>query len=129
MATRAEIRTYLTAEFGAVEFKHGQFKMEIATGEDGDRSQLVFIIMQAIGTNNIMTLMSPYANENEITAEAAFDYAQESIYGSILSNGNYALITTLFYDAMDTTSIAAYISVFGSEADEIECKLGLGDKY
>jgi hypothetical protein len=129
MATRAEIRTYLTAEFGAVEFEHGQFRLELQTGDDGDRSQVVFIIMDALAKNNTMTLITPYANVNEITAAAAFEYAKECIFGTILNEDEYSLITTLFYDAMDTTSIAAYVTVFAMQADRIEDNLGLGDKY
>jgi hypothetical protein len=128
MATRAEIRTYLTSEFGAVEYDHGQFKMEVLN-EDENRTQVIDITMTAMLNNNMMMMIAPFALVKEITAEAAFNFAKESFFGVKVMDEKYCLISTLFYDAMPTTEIAAYLLVFGRQADELEEELGLGDKF
>lgn len=129
MATRAEIRTYLIAEFGAVEVEHGQFALELETSDEMIRSHVVHIFMTAVQNNMMMLIQAPYAHVNEISAEAAFEFSKDSIFGTVIKDDKYTLVTTLFYDSLDITTIAAYIAVFAKEADEIENNLGLGDNY
>jgi hypothetical protein len=128
MATRAEIRTYLTSEFGAVEYDHGRFKMEVFN-EDEDRSQVIDITMTAMLNNTMMMIIAPFALVKEITAEAAFNFASDRLFGAKIIDEKYCLTSTLFYDAMPTTEIAAYLVVFGRQTDELEDELGLGDKF
>jgi hypothetical protein len=129
MATRAEIRTYLMAEFEAVEFEHGMFRMELITSKELDRSHIVYLKFGAMQSYNSMILLAPFADVADISADAAFEFTKDNIFGNRRGENTYDITTTLFYDAMDTTSIAEYIWVFAIQADEIERDLGLGDKF
>jgi hypothetical protein len=121
MATKAEVRAFLQANYDTEEISEDHFKF-IFTG-DG-RSQLVF----AMVGDQKMEIHSPFAPMDAITAQQAIDAADEKAFG-IRKLGDlwWGFVNVVWIENVDPNEIQDSLGVVAAAADQVESKLGLGD--
>lgn len=122
MATKAEVKAFLQANYRTEEIDTDHFKF-IFTGDNG-RSQLCFAI---VGEYKI-EIHSPFAPLDAITAQQAIDATDEKAFG-IRKLGElwWGFANVVWIENVDPNEIHDSLAQVALAADEIEVKLGLGD--
>jgi hypothetical protein len=122
MATKAEVRAFLQNKYNTEEVGTDHFKFIFTM--DGGRSQLVYAL---VGDYKI-EIHSPFAKQDAISAEQAFEVTGEKAFG-IRKLGDlwWGFANVVWIENVDPNEIHDSLAIVASAADEIESKLGLGD--
>jgi hypothetical protein len=121
MATQKEAIQFIRDNFPSENVDESLIK--IVVGWDDGRSQLVF----AEVLETVIAVSSPFAERTAISAEQAIN-ANTSIFGIGMAGDWFALKHVLPLADLDASELQIGISGLAEIADELEKKLGLGDK-
>lgn len=121
MASQAETINFIKSNFKCDDLGDNVLKV-LVSWNDG-RSQLVFA---TVGTE-IMQVASPFAQLSDISAEQALN-ANQSAFGVGKVADWFAIQHVVPMADLDASEISIAFNSIGEIADELEKKLGLGDK-
>lgn len=121
MATQAEVKTFIEANFNVEELENDLLKFTFEAG-DSDRSQLVFAFIGPVWLESY----SPFATTDQINAAQAIN-ANDSVFGVGTIFDFYCLKQATAIENIDPNEIESALLGLAGSADTIEKKLGLGD--
>lgn len=121
MASQKEVVAFILKNFPSEEISENLIKVVISWN-DG-RSQLVFAHVM----DDVMSVASPFADQSDISATQAIN-ANESIFGVGMAGDWFALKHVVPLGDLDASEMDVAFKALAEIADELEKKLGLGDK-
>ena len=92
---------------------------------EGGRTQTVYVHMY----DGLMSVSSPFATTDAITAEQAISAAEPEILGITRVGSFYAVIHAVPLADLDPSEVNAAFALVTNAADGLEKGLGLGDNF
>lgn len=123
MATTAEIKKFIETNYSFEVLENGLYK--IVFGDDDARSQLLFIEVNDTWLN----ALSPFANEDDITAKQALAANSEYILGMQIFSGMYCVKYVVLIADLDESEVVTGLQFTAHIADELENALVGGDRF
>lgn len=123
MATVLEVKSFLRKNL-RIEELDGTGIMKVHWELESGRTQVVLIDF----TEKFMRILSPFAEEGKINVERALD-VNEQVWGISKVLGLYSLTHVVLLENADPNEIMEPLLVVAAAADEVERKLGLGDRF